>query len=151
MSSPNDPMPWRLQWSRELSVHIPEIDAEHKHFIELINALNEAIAERMSFSEVRRRMQDVLDDAVAHFEHEEALFIEWGYPEAEQHAREHAAATKIFGEIMRRIKNSERAEEWEEAGMQVRQLLVAHLLNEDMKYRDFRLAQNGGHAPFKQG
>ncbi|MBU0688522.1 MAG: hemerythrin domain-containing protein [Gammaproteobacteria bacterium] len=137
-------MPWRLEWSPELSVHIPEIDAEHKHFIELINALNEAIAERMSLSEVRKRMQDVIDDAVAHFGHEEVLFIEWGYPEAEQHAREHAAAANIFTEIMKRIEKSEQDYDWVEAGLQVKQLLVSHLLNEDMKYRDFWLAQQNG-------
>lgn len=151
MNSPNNPMPWRLEWSQELSVHIPEIDAEHKHFIELINALNEAIAERMSLSEVRKRMQDVLDDAVAHFDHEEVLFIEWGYPDAEQHAREHAAAAEIFVTIMKRIEKSEQDYEWVEAGLQVKQLLVAHLLNEDMKYRDYWLAQNNGKAPLKQG
>lgn len=144
MDSPNNPMPWRLEWSPELSVHIPEIDAEHKHFIELINALNEAIAERMSLSEVRKRMQDVIDDAVAHFGHEEVLFIEWGYPEAEQHAREHAAAANIFTEIMKRIEKSEQDYDWVEAGLQVKQLLVSHLLNEDMKYRDFWLAQQNG-------
>jgi len=151
MDCPNNPMPWRLEWSPELSVHIPEIDAEHKHFIELINALNEAIAERMSLSEVRKRMQDVLDDAVAHFDHEEVLFVEWGYPEAEQHAREHAAAAEIFVTIMKRIEKSEQDYEWVEAGLQVKQLLVAHLLNEDMKYRDYWLAQNNGQAPLKQG
>lgn len=150
MNSPNNPMPWRLEWSPELSVHIPEIDAEHKHFIELINALNEAIAERMSLSEVRKRMQDVLDDALAHFDHEEVLFIEWGYPAAEQHAREHAAATRMFTDIMKRIEKSEQEHEWEEAGLQVRQLLVQHLLNEDMKYRDYRLAQDNAEAPLKR-
>ncbi len=147
----NNPMPWRLEWSQELSVHNPEIDAEHKHFIELINALNEAIAERMSLSEVRKRMQDVLNDAVAHFDHEEILFIEWDYPEAEQHAREHAAAAAIFAAIMKRIERSEQDYEWVEAGLQVKQLLVAHLLNEDMKYRDYWLAQNNVKAPLKQG
>jgi hemerythrin-like metal-binding protein len=142
MDSPNNPMPWRLQWCQELSVDIPEIDAEHRHFIDLINALNEAIAERMSLSEVRKRMQDVLDDAMAHFAHEERLFIEWNYPEAALHAREHAAATDIFMAIMKRIEESEDEAEWAEVGLQVRQLLVGHLVNEDMKYRDYWQAQN---------
>jgi len=135
-------MPWRLEWNTELSVHIPEIDAEHRHFIELVNKLNQAIAKRMSLSEVRKRMQDVIDDAVAHFEHEEALFNEWGYPEAQLHAREHAAATKTFSDIVRRIEQSELDYEWIEAGLQVKHLLIDHLLNEDMKYRDFWLAKN---------
>ena len=78
------------------------------------------------------------------------LFIEWGYPEAEQHAREHAAAASIFTDIMKRIENSEQEYEWEEAGLQVKQLLVAHLLNEDMKYRDYWLEQNSDKAPLKK-
>ncbi len=142
MTVPNNPMPWKLEWSQELSVHIPEIDAEHKHFIELINALNEAIAERMSLSEVRKRMQDVIDDALGHFEHEEALFIEWDYPETAQHVQAHAAATSIFLGIKQNIAQSEDNDEWAEAGLKVRQLLVDHLLNEDMKYRDYWLAQH---------
>lgn len=142
MNSPNNPMPWRLEWSLELSVHIPEIDAEHRHFIELINDLNEAIAKRMSFSEVRKRMQDVLDDARAHFDHEEILFKEWDFPEAEQHARMHEAAIKIFNDIMRRIERSEMEYDWVEAGLRVKDLLVTHLLNEDMKYRDYWLANH---------
>ena len=28
---------WRLDWDESLSVGIPEIDAEHQHFIKLIN------------------------------------------------------------------------------------------------------------------
>lgn len=141
MNLTNNPMPWRLEWTQEMSVNIPEIDAEHRHFIGLINDLNEAIAKRMSFSEVRKRMQDILADAESHFRHEEALFIEWGYPECEQHAREHEAALKMFHQIMQRIAKSEMEYDWVEAGLQVKQLLVSHLLNEDMKYRDFRLAQ----------
>lgn len=142
MTSPNNPMPWRLTWSDALSVGIPEIDAEHKRFIALINALNESIAERMSLSEVRRRMQDILIDAAAHFEHEEIMFREWGYPDAARHAREHAAAIKILNDIMHRIEHSEVDYEWVEAGVHVKELLVSHLLNEDMKYRDYWLTKN---------
>jgi hemerythrin len=128
---------WRLVWSDELSVCIPEIDIEHRRFIELINALNEAIIERMSLAEIQRRMQDIMDDTVVHFAHEEALFRDWGYPLADEHAKKHKQAVQALNDIMIRFKRDRSDYDWIDAGLQVKQVLIEHLLNEDMKYRDF--------------
>ena len=136
MSFRADPSPWRLEWSDALSVHIPEIDVEHRHFIRLVNDLNEAIIGRLDLAVIKKRMQSILEDAAAHFAHEEALFREWGYPEASEHAKKHAQITLALHEIMGRFDH--RAEsEWIEAGLQVKQALIEHLLAEDMKYRDY--------------
>lgn len=139
MSLPTDPSPWRLEWNEGLSVHIPEIDAEHRQFIHLINELNQAIGGRMDVQEIRKRMQAVQDDAVKHFAHEEALFREWGYPEADEHARRHAEALQTLHHIMRHFERGGVDYEWIEAGLKVKETLIGHLLNEDMKYRDYRL------------
>ena len=137
MSSPTETSPWRLEWTDELSVCIPEIDAEHQHFIQLINELNEAIIARMDMAQIKKRMQAILDDAVAHFTHEEELFREWGYPEAEEHAQKHAQAVLVLGEIMRGFERGGIEYEWIAAGLKVKQVLIEHLLTEDMKYRDY--------------
>ena len=76
MSSPIDTSPWRLEWNEGLSVHIPEIDAEHQQFLRLIYELNEAIIGRKDVKEIKERMQSLMDDAVKHFAHEEELFRE---------------------------------------------------------------------------
>ena len=131
---------WRLDWSDELSLFIPEIDAEHRRFIQLINALNEAIVERLPLAEMQKRMQDLMDDAVAHFAHEEVLFKKWGYPDAEEHASKHAQTVQALNDIMERFKHVGVEREWIEAGLKVKQVLIEHLLAEDMKYRDFCLA-----------
>jgi hemerythrin len=142
MSSPTETSPWRLEWTDELSVYIPEIDAEHQHFIQLVNELNEAIARRMDVAEIKNRMQAILDDAVAHFAHEEALFREWGYPETEEHAKKHAQITLALQEIMRRSEHDGVEYEWIEAGLKVKEVLIEHLLAEDMKYRDYCRQKN---------
>lgn len=137
MSSPSETAPWRLEWSDELSVGIPEIDAEHQHFITLINELNKAIIARMALEEVIKRMRAIQDDAVAHFAHEEILFKEWGYPDAEAHAKKHAQAVEFFKKITAGFEHEGTAYEWIEAGLKVKQVLIEHLLVEDMKYRDY--------------
>jgi hemerythrin len=138
---------WRLDWNESLSVHIPVIDAEHKHFIRLVNELNEAIIGRMSKKEIKSRMRAVLDDAVTHFAHEEALFREWGYPDAEAHAGKHAQILFFLNEIMAGIDRGKMAHGWLEAGLAMKQALVQHLMKEDLKYRDYHAAQDQPSRP----
>jgi len=128
---------WQLKWRDKLSVGIDEIDAEHRHFIELINDLNRAILDRMDLTEIRHRMQLILDDAAQHFAHEETLFAAWHYPDADEHAKYHRQATAAFQKVMASLSYQHNQAEWIEAGLKVKQLLVEHLIKEDMKYRDF--------------
>lgn len=134
---------WRLDWSADLSVGIPEIDLEHQRFIELINDLNEAISHRMSLAEIRRRMQLILADAEAHFAHEEQLFRAWQYPDAETHAMKHASLNLALNDIMGKFTHNGSEYEWIAAGLRVKEALVDHLLHEDMKYRDFNAGREG--------
>ena len=145
MSLQTDPTPWRLEWNEGLSVHIPEIDAEHQQFLRLIYELNEAIIGRMDVEEIKKRMQSLLDDAVKHFAHEETLFREWGYPEADEHAIKHAQALQYLSEIMGHFQRGGMDYEWIDAGLKVKKALIGHMLNEDMKYRDY-LKVIGGQA-----
>ncbi|MDO9010420.1 MAG: hemerythrin family protein [Gallionella sp.] len=133
--------PWQLDWNESLSMFIPEIDAQHQNFIRLINELNEAIIGRMDIEEIKRRMQSILDDAAMHFAHEEVLFKEWGYPGAEEHAQRHVQAMQFFRKIMEEFGRDRTEYEWIEAGLKVKQALIGHLLAEDIKYRDYRVAQ----------
>jgi hemerythrin len=144
MPSLSKTIPWRLVWTDELSVGIPEVDAEHKHFIMLINELNAAIISRMGIEEIKRCMRAILDDAVAHFAHEERLFKEWDYPDAVQHAQKHAEAIEYFQSITDGFKHDGTDYEWIDAGLKVKQALISHVLAEDMKYRDY-LRKNGKH------
>ncbi|MDO9054502.1 MAG: hemerythrin domain-containing protein [Gallionella sp.] len=131
---------WQLDWDESLSMHIPEIDTEHQRFILLVNALNEAIVARMDMKEVKKRMRALQGDAVAHFAHEEKLFREWGYPQAEEHARCHAEIIQALHHIMNIFSDSPMPYECIAASLKVKEALITHLLTEDMKYRDFYLA-----------
>lgn len=143
MSLPTEPSPWRLEWNEKLSVCIPEIDAEHQNFILLVNKLNEAIIGRMDVEKIKYRMQSIVNDAAKHFAHEEALFKQWGYPDAEEHARRHAQVVLALNEIMGHFERGGVDYEWIEAGLKVKEALIKHLLSEDMKYRDY-LSKTGG-------
>jgi hemerythrin len=124
-------------------VYIPEIDAEHQHFIRLVNELNEAIIGRMNKKMIKSRMRAILNDAAMHFAHEEAVFKEWGYPGAEEHAQ----IISFLNEIMESVDHGKMAHGWLEAGLEMKQVLIQHILNEDMKYRDYHVTQGQPSRP----
>jgi hemerythrin len=127
---------WNITWNDGMSVGIAKIDADHKQFIALVNGFNESVADRMPMTEVRKRLQDILDDAVAHFAHEERLFKEWRYPDAGDHARIHAQLVKVLQDIKSTISYGYDTE-WIEAGMKIKEALINHIQTEDMKYAAF--------------
>lgn len=138
MSLPASPH-WRLDWSDSLRLGIPEIDAEHRRFIDLINQLNQAIAERMGMEEITRHLRNILEDAEAHFSHEEELLWNRRYPEAADHAEQHQRLTACLHEILQRLAQAITEFELIDTGLKIKNLLIEHLQNDDMRFRDYFL------------
>lgn len=130
-------IPWRVDWNEALVLGIPEIDADHQRFASLVNDLNLAIMRRASKDEVRKKLDLLYLDARAHFQHEERLFAQHAYPEHEGHARLHRQIEAAIMQQFAVFKTTDFGKEWMESGLRIKGLLVNHLLQEDMKYREF--------------
>lgn len=128
---------WKIEWNDAMSVGIQEVDESHKHFTALINDFNRAILEHMELSEIQKRLQLILDDAVQHFAREEELFRQWNYPDADEHAAKHAQTIAAFQAIKEKFITYGLESEWIAAGQEIKDLLIDHLLTEDKKYADF--------------
>jgi hemerythrin-like metal-binding protein len=128
---------WNLEWNDGMSVGIPEIDEDHKRFISLIDELNLSIAERMKATEIKRRLQHVIEDANQHFEQEEKFFRERGYPNAEGHARSHNNVRNTLKKIQDSFIPYGLEAEWLDAALIIKQILISHILTEDMQYADY--------------
>lgn len=132
---------WEIAWTDYLSVGVPEMDEEHRQFIARVNELNKAIIESEDKATVERLMDLMLMEATHHFWHEQQLLEHWKYPEAQAHADRHAELTAQFARVMKEIEASDISFVWASKGLRFKQLLVEHLLHEDMKYRDFLRAK----------
>ena len=132
---------WEIAWSDFLSVGVPEMDDEHRQFIARVNELNKAIIEFENKATVERMMDLMLTEAAHHFWHEQELLARWKYPETAGHIAKHAELTAQFQRVMKEFAKSDISFVWAFKGLHLKQLLVEHLLQEDMKYRDFLRAQ----------
>ena len=128
---------WNLEWNDGMSVGIPEIDEDHKRFISLIDELNLSIAERMKATEIKRRLQHVIEDANQHFEQEEKFFRERQYPNAEIHARSHNNVRNTLKKIQESFMPYGLEAEWLDAALVIKQILISHILTEDMQYANY--------------
>jgi hemerythrin len=127
---------WILEWDESLSVGIAAIDTEHRHFINEVNVLSRLMIARKESAEVRKMMRWIILDWNLHSRHEEELFREWQYPEADEHARIHAEISGQLHELENALDHYEN-EALRVAGAQLRAALLNHLIIEDMKYRDY--------------
>ena len=124
-------------WTEEMSVGIPAVDEDHQRFILLINDLNRAITERMSPSEIKHRLQLIVDDTERHFAQEEKLFKSWNYPDTGTHENIHKQVLSTLKTINKNFIPYGSNSEWMDVGVQVKKMLVDHILKEDMKYAEY--------------
>lgn len=78
-----------IEWNERLEIGHPLIDSEHRYLIRLINNLYEQyIAGKLS-SHLAEVFTHLAKYVHVHFENEEALMKEIGYPELSEHQEEH--------------------------------------------------------------
>ena len=124
-----------IEWSDELSMFNPDIDSEHKRLIELVNEINREIAsQKRSQDEIIRIISLMLGHSAEHFAHEERLFSEHDYPDAEEHTEIHIELFEKLNLALKEIQNTDHVRRWVDAGLSVQDLLVDHLVKEDTKY-----------------
>ena len=125
-------------WNDEMDVGIPEIDEDHKPIIISINEFNRSVTEGKDPTEIKRRLQLIIDETVRHFSQEEELFKEWQYSETTGHAKLHARILKAMQGIKDGFVPYGSDSSWMRVGIRIKQILVEHFKNEDVKYANFR-------------
>jgi len=128
---------WEIEWSDFLSVGIPEIDDEHRAFIGRVNDVNRAIVEAANKETVERLMDLMLIDATRHFENEVQLLQVRRYPHAADHATKHEQLKDQFTRLIKEFREDGLSFVWALKGLRIKQLLVDHLLREDMRFKDY--------------
>ncbi len=85
-----------LTWDEKRhSIGIPSLDAQHRQIVEKVNRVANAIDGTAGDErELHELMAELLTLAKEHFEHEEQIMAEYGYPGTEGHANEHRGLLK---------------------------------------------------------
>jgi hemerythrin len=123
-----------ITWRDEFSVGVAEIDTQHKHLVNLINQLHDA----MRVGKGKDIMDKVLDELIAytqtHFRHEERLMQTRGYSELAGHQAEHNKLTQQALDYQQQFRAGKIAMTLPLMNF-LKDWLTTHILTVDHKYK----------------
>lgn len=120
-----------LIWDDTLSVHIQEIDEDHRRLIELFNILNHSVVEGDAADYIEAVMEELITCTAWHFRHEERLMLKYGYEGLEEHKTEHQELVESARELQQKILQEGKPVSNEDIEF-LERWLVGHILSTDM-------------------
>ncbi|MGD2034404.1 MAG: bacteriohemerythrin [Bacteroidales bacterium] len=78
-----------MKWEPAFNLGIPEIDAQHRKIIDLINDLNKALVEDKTNQKIGKILDEMSEYAKVHFKTEERYFEESDFPLMKEHKAQH--------------------------------------------------------------
>ena len=123
-----------MEWQDSFSVGVTKLDDDHKRLIDLINRIDEA---EKSGKSVQWALEELRNYAQYHFKAEEERMKAAGYPEIEEHMREHRAFVEWLTTVERTYNLAPDAHFHiaETVNEYLRDWLTHHILLIDMQYK----------------
>lgn len=125
-----------IAWNKELSVHVAEMDRQHRRLIDLVNDLNDAIIRQKKREVIGGTLEVLLRYTEVHFAEEEKLFVRYEYPDEAAQKNEHKKFVDKVAKLKRQHDDGSTV-----LGVAVTDFLSdwlkKHIMLEDKKYGPF--------------
>lgn len=124
---------WIMQWSDDLSVGVPAMDAQHQVLLDLINNLFGAMKAGEANAVLGECLSELVDYTANHFDCEEKYLASRNYPKLAAH---HVLHTNLVDKVLAFKRDFEegRATIGIDLMIFLREWLIDHILGEDMQY-----------------
>ncbi len=93
-----------LTWNETYSVKIKKFDDQHRKLIDLINQLHDAMLVGKGKDVMGSVLNSLVDYTKTHFAAEETLMKLHGYPDYEQHKKEHNVLVMQVLDVQRQLR-----------------------------------------------
>jgi hemerythrin len=125
-----------IEWREDFNINVRQLDQQHREMAELANRLDRAANERQARESIRRILEELIAVTRVHFDTEERLMLEYGYPEYSAHAKEHQQLMEQLHAVQRKVDAG--ANLVFAAGADFsRDWVMVHLLGSDKKLGEF--------------
>ncbi|MCK9171381.1 MAG: hemerythrin family protein [Treponema sp.] len=122
-----------MKWSSKYEVGIPEMDAQHKHWIELLNAFCEGLEEQAMKLHLINLLYETINYTLYHFSEEERLMQNIGYPSLNDQKKLHTELYRTIESLRDKIARDEPVVP-KTVTKELKNWFNYHLLIEDKKY-----------------
>jgi len=125
-----------MEWTEDLRLGIESIDTQHKKLIDLINALDTAIAAGYGNDMLGKVLGGLLDYTIEHFSYEENLLERCDYPSYPSHKAEHDSLTEKV-EFLSHVFEQGQSVNTDQIMQFLKIWLQEHILDIDKRYVPF--------------
>ena len=125
-----------MSWKEAYDVNIAQIDQQHKKLVDLINALNEAMAKGRAKEVLNKILNELVAYCASHFKLEEQMMQVNGYPEYDEHKDKHDKMTAKVLSLKKEVAAGKKLISLDVMKF-LEQWLDKHILGTDQKYAPF--------------
>ena len=130
----------RVEWKEDYCVGISSIDIQHKKLFIEINNFYDNLVYKKNSEALLLILAELKKYAIYHFDTEEALMKQYGFPGMQRHIKEHEVFKKEIELFEKKIKDGSMV-----LSLQVTTFLenwiMNHILLTDMKYSEFLVSR----------
>ncbi|MCL1808397.1 MAG: hemerythrin family protein [Clostridiales bacterium] len=123
-----------VAWNDSFKLGNEQVDEQHRTLFEVVSNLVYACTEGSDAEKLQETLDFLVNYTVKHFQDEEALQIQCGYPDYERHKQLHEDFKVTVGELVERYaKSASPADLSNDVNRVVARWLVNHIQREDKK------------------
>ena len=126
-----------IEWSNELEIGITKVDDQHQCLVSLINRVHELVAHGHERKKLGEIFSELIDYTIEHFQDEEFIMAEIGYPDLEKHKKQHNGLTRQVLELQKSFRDGSATISYEVLDF-LSQWLVSHIMNSDKKIVEYQ-------------
>ncbi|MDD3762427.1 MAG: bacteriohemerythrin [Nevskiales bacterium] len=125
-----------VQWSPELDVGDPKMNAQHQRLIDIINRFHDVLQQQAPLPELVAVFTEVVDFAKEHFRDEETLMQAHGYPGLDEHLEIHHRFVARVTELLLQLRSGQRQVAADALNF-LTDWLTDHIKGTDRQYRPY--------------
>lgn len=133
----------KFKWSPEYSVGVKLLDYDHQELFETVDELHRAIVEKRETEVINPIVDRLSKYAMEHFQREEHIMSEYGFPEISEHRRHHHDFARMTYAVRHLLANDPGKVSYKRLLRFLERWLTHHILGEDMKYRNYLRGEYG--------
>lgn len=129
-----------LSWTNEYAIGDDLIDGEHQELFRLVNAFHDLWVERHDRRTIAPLLNQLIAYAEMHFQHEEAVMRNAGFPKLAEHQQTHVAMVESIFALRLAFEQASTHLEMDTLKF-VKSWLLDHIIRSDYLFRDFLARQ----------
>ena len=138
-----------LSWSRQYEIGNDLIDQQHQELFRRINAFHDLWLAQREVQAIAVLLNQLIAYAEMHFQNEEAIMRDAGFPRLEEHQAEHEAMVETIFRLRQTFEQNNGRIEMDTIKF-VKSWLIEHIVRNDYLFRDFLARRKSSDAELPQ-